>query len=707
MIFQHSRFQVWNKNQHPFSHSLSEFSYFNPALPPGTVYNLEQAMNWLFAVIYPQTKPAVNTVGDLPAVGNTLNDYRVVLDDGDGKAASYRWEQREGEVSPSWHKIYDMDWGEQSILSNFLLQTQEVYVYKHGKDDLDGNGNVIVGTFAGQSVFGGASPNTNLTLRANSGDGVGPRTGFVQVTDDFRPTTDNDLILGTPLFQWKELWVGTEANIANITISAGVITSASGAISFDDEDLSTTGNGTFGSLDSTSYIAATGDVSGAGGLFDYVNAMVSPSAFFSGTTIGNITVANGSITSASGAISFGDENLSTTGTLTVGTMLIQGGSITDTTNIIDFGNTTNLVNMLNITALGDISSGGVISGPAVEINSNTVKSIGGNNLLLEGASGWVKTIGNLEVNAGGSGEVRTNRVQGWSTGAVSALQLFASGGIFVNDYIAPISDATNDFGYAGGRFRTLFLSDAIHDGTNQIAMGTLVSLRDINVGVASGMTIFWDGTKWVASYPDTEVDHGTITGLGDDDHTQYLLLAGRNGGQSVFGGINAAENLTLSSTSHPTKGDIVFNSDMRPFTDAIFDIGAASFRINDLHMSGEIVGLTPETSVFASPPASPIAGQMFYATDNFSYYGWRNSAWKRLNIEKYVFTDTTGWDGVATSVVYNPTDIADCRVAVWMLLDNADNYKQIMCEVSKTATQVTVSAAAPLPAGTYTLVGIS
>jgi len=35
-----------------------------------------------------------------------------------------------------------------------------------------------------------------------------------------------------------------------------------------------------------------------------------------GSTIGNLTLANGSITDSSGAISFGDENLTTTGTIT-------------------------------------------------------------------------------------------------------------------------------------------------------------------------------------------------------------------------------------------------------------------------------------------------------------------------------------------------------------------------------------------------------
>ena len=53
-------------------------------------------------------------------------------------------------------------------------------------------------------------------------------------------------------------------------------------------------------------------------------------------------------------------------------------------------------------------------------------------------------------------------------------------------------------------------------------------------------------------------DHGELLGLADDDHTQYALLPGRSGGQSFVGGSAASENLSLSSTSDLTKGNIVF-----------------------------------------------------------------------------------------------------------------------------------------------------
>lgn len=54
----------------------------------------------------------------------------------------------------------------------------------------------------------------------------------------------------------------------------------------------------------------------------------------------------------------------------------------------------------------------------------------------------------------------------------------------------------------------------------------------------------------------SSIDHGSISGLSDDDHAQYALLAGRSGGQSLTGGTLAANDLSLSSTANATKGKI-------------------------------------------------------------------------------------------------------------------------------------------------------
>lgn len=54
-------------------------------------------------------------------------------------------------------------------------------------------------------------------------------------------------------------------------------------------------------------------------------------------------------------------------------------------------------------------------------------------------------------------------------------------------------------------------------------------------------------------------DHGGLTGLGDDDHAQYALLAGRSGGQTLIGDTASGGGLTLTSTSHATKGPITMS----------------------------------------------------------------------------------------------------------------------------------------------------
>jgi hypothetical protein len=290
MIFTKHRFEIWNQGQHPYKHTLGDFSYTNPAAPGVT--SIESAFNWLFAVLYPNAKSSVANVAALPLAGNTLNDYRVVLDDGDGKAASYRWEQREGEVSASWHKVYDMDWGQDSILAAFQNNTQDLYVWRNGRTELDSGGSPITGLYAGQKIYGGDTANQNLTLIANSGDGTGPRTGFVQVDDMFRPAVHNTFDLGTNTFRWKDIYAQSSAVISTMSIVSGVITDSSGAISFDNENLTTTGNITGAVVTGTSLVADNGPDS--------------------------VTLVPGTYSDSTGAVSFGAANLSTSGTLGAG-----------------------------------------------------------------------------------------------------------------------------------------------------------------------------------------------------------------------------------------------------------------------------------------------------------------------------------------------------------------------------------------------------
>ncbi|MBY0314500.1 MAG: tail fiber domain-containing protein [Bdellovibrionales bacterium] len=69
----------------------------------------------------------------------------------------------------------------------------------------------------------------------------------------------------------------------------------------------------------------------------------------------------------------------------------------------------------------------------------------------------------------------------------------------------------------------------------------------------------WDAVtdRWLCSTDLGVSAHSSLTGLSADDHTQYALLAGRSGGQTLIGGTAASNNLTLESTSDSTKGIIV------------------------------------------------------------------------------------------------------------------------------------------------------
>ena len=67
------------------------------------------------------------------------------------------------------------------------------------------------------------------------------------------------------------------------------------------------------------------------------------------------------------------------------------------------------------------------------------------------------------------------------------------------------------------------------------------------------------GTEYdltISGVNDGDIDHGSIGGLVDDDHSQYALLAGRSSGQTLLGGTVAGDKLVLST---PNTGEVVVN----------------------------------------------------------------------------------------------------------------------------------------------------
>jgi len=716
------RTKIWSGIQHPYKHTLGDFSYANPSYNGTT---LESALNWLFAVIYPNTQESVATVGDLPAAGNTIQDYRVVLDDGDGKAASYRWEQREGDVTPQWYKIYDMDWGEDSILSNFLNQTQDVYVYKHGLGDRDENGDLFVGELSGQHIYGGDLADTNLTLHANSGDGVGPQTGYIQYSTILRPTSDNLIDLGDATHQVRTGYFGLSVVVGDMTLSDGSFTSTSGLISFGDENLITTGTLASGvaTIDGQIVLKEIATPSTPAATYNSLYFKADDKLYrldSAGTEklVGlDFTSSNdnrlvksvgtgGDALEESGIIVGDTDIMSGVLQLFVGNFGIGGNTITSTDtdgNINISPDGTGEVVLSNLTLSS--STDDVVHVPRTSgIWTATGISIDGSDVV----SGITQlNVDDLRLDG--------NEISATDTNGNIILSPDGTGNIITSTVLRPVTDNTQSLGLTSHRFTDLFLSTSIGDGTNSISMTTLLSFRDALVGAASGHTLFYDGSKWNSSLIDSEVDHGTLlaSSLLDDDHSQYLLLAGRSGGQEIFGGTDANDNLLLSSTSNGTKGNILFKESLLPFTSANFsgtwqglDLGGSANYVRHLYSKGEFKGFRLENFTSVTLPASSgnNVGRAVYATDNSKLYIDNGSAFKVAGVGKYINDEAfNGAD--LTKTVDVSSEIVDARNCIIQLLDNANNFERIFCKLEAiSASQVKITTNVALPAGSYRLI---
>lgn len=624
-IFEHSRFKIFNPGQHPLKHDISDFAYANQRLPGISL--LGDAVDYIVAVLYPNYIGTYATTAALP-VSASANDYALVSDDGDGKAAGYVWSIIDG--AGLWIKRYDVDWSMEAILSETVNRTLPMYYQKYGNEDKDAAGVALTGALAGQHLYGGSASGSHLTLHANAGDVGGGRTGYIQLDDSVRPTVHNTLTLGTSAARWSVVY-STSTVAGTLTLAAASITDSSGAISFDNENLTTTGSVTAATIHATSVgqfgdvFIQTGSIEALGGAISFgANTLATTGTLASGThtVSADMVIATGSITSASGAISFSNENLTTTGTLAAGNAAFTR---MDADNVRIDGNTISTLNtdgVLQITPDGNgylaVNSSMTVTGNVTTNSGNystTTGYVQAANLRLAG-----NTLSAQDVN--GSITISPN----------------GTGTVVVSKGLMPSADATLPLGATALRFTTLYLSSGIGNGTSTITVADLLALRSTpyrdsgrTQPAQAGDTIFWDGSQWLASVPDTEIAHGSISGLttGDAGHTQFAMLAGRAGGQAIQGGTAASENLTLESTSNVTKGRILFKDVLAPNTNASYsggwsgtDLGDATHYLRDVYSKGEFKGFRLENYTAATLPASSgqNIGRLVYTTDTKKVY---------------------------------------------------------------------------------------
>ena len=256
------------------------------------------------------------------------------------------------------------------------------------------NENLIVdgtGTFGGTFSFSGAQTfvtgSTFATLTFANGS-ITDSSGAISFGNENLTTT------GT-------LAAGDDSVIGNLTLTDGSITDSSGAISFGNENLTTTGTLTAGSGTTLGNLTfADGSITDSSGAISFGNENLTTT----GTSFAinsTLTVANGSITDSSGAISFGNENVSTTGTIaratgsTIGNLTLANGSITDSSGAISFGNEnlTTTATSMAINSTLTVANGSITdsTGAFTFVNENLTTT---GNLTVNGAS----TLGSMSVS---------------------------------------------------------------------------------------------------------------------------------------------------------------------------------------------------------------------------------------------------------------------------------------------------------------------
>lgn len=137
------------------------------------------------------------------------------------------------------------------------------------------------------------------------------------------------------------------------------------------------------------------------------------------------------------------------------------------------------------------------------------------------------------------------------------------------------------------------------------------------VGNAGDPIVLDAGGKLDASFLDlTDIDHGSISGLGDDDHTQYILVAGTR----AFSGDQSMGSNKLTSLAPGTAGTDAVNKDQ---------LDAAVSGLQDFRESVIDKDL-------ATPPGSPTTGDRYIvaATATGAWAGqekliaeWDGSSW--------------------------------------------------------------------------------
>lgn len=586
--------------------------YDNDGLPQTVVTSIGSALNYLIASVFPNARDAVATEGDLPSVGNDINDYRIVLDyNSTGQAAGYRWEQREGQATPQWNLVQNFD-ATDSILQQWETNAAGIFVQQLGIEDV-----------AGQTIYGSTLANGDLTLSPNGGDGTNDpalQTGFIKLFGDTKPTSDNAYDLGTNGERFASMYLA-----GNISDGTAAVTVAQMLVAYQHSQIVT---GNPHQVNYEEVLNRLGNVSFGGD----VDALV---VDFStqGNKIINLNIVDDSHNhTVSTVTDFVDE-----------TWALLKARLVDSSEAVwtfdDGLKTASLDITVDTTDITDIAS------PT------------SNKILVSNAAGdeWIASDGTVEltgdVSGSGTYNSTTDKVSFAATVdnvAIQNIDRINISNLAVSIAIdSPATVTLANHGMQTGRkvrlVGTPYAGEHVITvvDANSFTIPVDNSLGVIEVGyiIPNNSQFLYDSLsdEWRVQLENAQLDHNELSGLtSSDDHTQYNHINGRTDGllNKVTGSEIASGNLYLRSTSHATKGDIRIEDNVLPQTPATYsagwsgtDLGSAARRLRNLYLAGEISHLRVEQ--LASVPTANvqetgrlihiIGGELHYNKDGVNY----------------------------------------------------------------------------------------
>jgi hypothetical protein len=230
----------------------------------------------------------------------------------------------------------------------------------------------------------------------------------------------------------------------------------------------------------------------------------------------------------------------------------------------------------------DLTDGFLIRESPSTIGVNPIDyRIGGVDVVYDGVLGLNPTNGattSYWLDASGVLQSSTSGFPAQRNNIMPLGQVIKSGGVIDNNtgvvnWLTRSKHEVSLLGVTGtvldvlGQGMTDSTQDSIDlgDATTAVKLPSMTDTeRDALAAPLAGMVIWnttstqlerYDGSSWGA-FAGGVTDHGALTGLSDDDHTIYALLAGRSGGQTIKGGTGASEILLLQGTAHATHGGV-------------------------------------------------------------------------------------------------------------------------------------------------------